>query len=36
MSVAQGDTVRLRPSLIFAKKHAELFLDRMESVLKEM
>lgn len=32
---ASGDlALRIRPSLIFGKKHAEIFLDRLEKVLK--
>lgn len=32
---ASGDVaLRLRPSLIFTQKHAEIFIDRLEKVLK--
>ena len=32
---ASGEqTVRIRPSLIFTQKHADIFLDRLDSVLK--
>ncbi len=34
---ACGDcTLRIRPALIFTKKHADIFLDRLETVLKSM
>lgn len=30
------ESVRLRPALIFQPKHAEIFLNKLEAILKEM
>lgn len=36
MAGAQGNTIRLRPSLIFGRKHAEITLEAIDQTLSEL